>query len=385
MKITVERDTLAPALDAAMIAARTNTGLPIHSCLLLQASGGGLTIGANDRDSCIEVRLTAEVAKPGAIAVFADTLRSLVKSTPEGAQIVIESDPDKPQAALKMGRSRYALPMLPADDFPATFDFTAPDVAEFVLAADEASRLLDRPRSCCAKGKTMLMMQGLWLSHREDRLWSFGLDGYVLMALSIPAPEGLGPFTYKDGMGIDKPGIVVPTAALNGLLKALEHGGTLSTDGNIVVAQSPTMRFASKLLMNQFPDAWNAIPAPSGNRFMVDRGDFNAALKRIGAMSGKTPKLFLNVAAGADAVTMALRDGVKGSGEEYTSIGGGGAEDIKFEVNHDYMVNLLSLLSGDTVAMSLGKGAYAELLRIEDLSDPDILMCVAGFKEGAGA
>lgn len=116
MKVIVERDALAPALDTAFTCVQRKPIIPILGCFRLTADNGQLRITANDQDSAIEVSIPAEVARPGDVAVTADTLRSIVRNSQAGAQAMIDADERK--ATLRIARSRYSLSSMPTTDFP---------------------------------------------------------------------------------------------------------------------------------------------------------------------------------------------------------------------------------------------------------------------------
>jgi DNA polymerase-3 subunit beta len=116
MKFTVLRNELASALSTVMGATERTGTLQILRHILIEAADGCLGIVGTNLEMELRTEAAATVEMPGRATVPARKLYDLVKGLPEGAELRIEFEPRK--ALVKCGRSRYTLPVLPADEMP---------------------------------------------------------------------------------------------------------------------------------------------------------------------------------------------------------------------------------------------------------------------------
>src|SRR6185503_18693332 len=117
MRATVERSHLLRSLSHVhRVVERRNT-IPILSNVLIRANGGKLTLKATDLDIEITETVTSEVGQAGATTVPAHILHDIVRKLPDGAEVSLDTG-EGTQLALKSGRSRFTLQVLPETDFP---------------------------------------------------------------------------------------------------------------------------------------------------------------------------------------------------------------------------------------------------------------------------
>ena len=141
MKVTIERANLLKALNHVhRVVERRNT-IPILANVLLRAEGAELSLKATDLDMEIVDRVPAAVEQPGAATVPAHMLYDIVRKLPDGAEIALDTSTGTTMA-LKAGRARFALQMLPEADFP---DLNAGDLPVRFTLPPPSSEAADRP------------------------------------------------------------------------------------------------------------------------------------------------------------------------------------------------------------------------------------------------
>lgn len=376
MKVTVERDALAPALDMAFTCVQRKPVIPILGCFRLSAANGLLRITANDMDSAIEVSIPAEVSRSGDVAVTADTLRSIVRNSQAGAQAVIDADERK--ATLRIARSRYSLSSMPATDFPAPRAIAEDDrVVEIDMPAADVARMLARPRPFVPDPTKRAELGGLWLHQQDGRLWCFGANGYQLMAAranKAALKDEHADFSFPEEENRTSPGILIPTPTAETLARVLDGGGSIVTNGRTIVAETATIRFAGGLFRNIYPPAWRAVPEIAENRIIVDRDELQAALKRLAAVDAETAYLVVRAEAGDEMLSLSLTETASGAGEESIRIDGAapGAFHSMFQL--PVFAQVVAACVGDKLALSRDAGNPGT--RIEDGAD-DGLIAVA--------
>lgn len=119
MQFTIERGALLKALGHVQNVVERRNTIPILSNVLLSAERGQVSFSATDLDMEIVDTAEAIVSVPGQITAPAHTLYEIVRKLPDGADVELKfAAGDDPRLSVSAGRSRFALPVLPAGDFP---------------------------------------------------------------------------------------------------------------------------------------------------------------------------------------------------------------------------------------------------------------------------
>ena len=66
----------------------------------------------------------------------AHTLYDIIRKLPEGAEVSLEADGENNRVLVLAGRSKFTLPLLPADEFPVMSDEELP--CRFSLGIDDS-------------------------------------------------------------------------------------------------------------------------------------------------------------------------------------------------------------------------------------------------------
>lgn len=380
MNVIVERDALAPALDAlSKVIGRSKT-IPILNNLLFEANDNKVTITAHALDYWMSVDVPAQVQLPGEITVLSDTLRSVIKGVAAGAQVSLTTKGER--AELRAGRSRYVLPSLPAADFPPykyTFDNAA---AVFDLDGEQAKILFERPSFCTSNEETRAYLGGVYLHLIGDRLWSAATDGKKAYAAFVPAPAGADALPRalgRDASSKGSHGVIIPDTALDNIVRALATGGTVTVDANKVMAQGKAIAFGAKLIDGTYPDFWRIVPKREAPyRMLADRCDFSAAIGRLLAVSaGKAPKVRLMWSAGDDEARLTLGSAEKGEGEEFVSLFEPASGDHTAEYDPNFLMAILGAGKSERVEYTFQEHSIAAW--IADPADLDTVCVVANF------
>ena len=278
MKLTAQADALAAASKAAVgaVDAKTAKRIPVLGALLIDARENACKFVGTDLDVMIAGDCDAVTAKTGRAAVSAEALTKLLVGIAPDAEVAIETVAGGMQ--VKAGRSRYQLPALPAEDFPAAPVTTS--TTEIVLTHDEVRHLFGSTVFCVNTEDARSYLKGTYFHLDGKHLCAAATNGHRLALAStaiIPAPVALP----ANGEGT---GIIIPskTVALINKLKATEI--KLRTDNKVVEIRAHNLLISSKLIAGTFPDYRRIIPAQSSNTAKLEREALFAALKRLSAV-----------------------------------------------------------------------------------------------------
>ena len=359
MKITVQRDTLAPALAAlSRVVERRNT-IPILSNILLRAEGDRLTLRATDLDIQAETSLPCEVAEAGATTLPAHTLSDIVRKLPPEASVTLDGGGDMP-LALRAGRARFTVQSLPESDFP---NITAGEFSHrFALPAKDFAMALNQVEFAISTEETRYYLNGIHIhtlsvDGETSVLRAVATDGHRLSRLELPAPEGAA------GM----PGVIVPRKTVAELGRmAKDHDGeiVLEFSATKIRATAGSATLTSKLIDGTFPDYQRVIPAGNDKRVTLDAEPFKQAIDRVATISserGRAVKLALSDA----SLTLSVTNPDSGSATEELEPDYDG-QPIEIGFNARYLLDIVGVLGGDSIQMKLAEPGAPAIFQRRD-------------------
>ncbi len=341
MRATVERSHLLRSLGHVhRVVERRNT-IPILSNVLLRAEGGRLTLKATDLDLEITETVPAEVGQAGATTVPAHILHDIVRKLPDGAEVSLDTG-DGSQLAVKSGRSRFTLQVLPEADFP---DITTGDFPiRFTLAASAIKKLIDRTQFAISTEETRYYLNGIYLHvvtvDGTAMLRAVATDGHRLAQSQLEAPEG------SSGMA----GVIVPRKAVGEIQKLTEDPEATAdievSDTKIRVtipgSASGDVILTSKLIDGTFPDYARVIPQGNDKVLKVDRDEFKEAVDRVSTISserGRAVKLALS----DGRMVLSVNNPDSGSATEELGVDYG-SDDLEIGFNARYLLDVAERL-----------------------------------------
>ena len=124
MKLTIERSHALAALAKVTGAVPSRSTIPVLNNIRVTATDASVEFRGTDMDMESVATTTADVLAVGATTIDAGKFREIVNAAAPGSEIMLELTDDDPRMLVKSGRSRFKLPVLSADDYPAmpTYD-----------------------------------------------------------------------------------------------------------------------------------------------------------------------------------------------------------------------------------------------------------------------
>jgi len=116
VRIRLERDTLAEAVQWAARSLPTRPSVPILAGLLVRADASGVVLSSFDYETSAQITVKAEVADEGQALVSGRLLADISRSLP-GKPVDITADGN--HVELVCGSARFTLQTLPVADYPA--------------------------------------------------------------------------------------------------------------------------------------------------------------------------------------------------------------------------------------------------------------------------
>jgi DNA polymerase III subunit beta len=368
MKLTIERGALLKSLGHVQNVVERRNTIPILSNVLLEAGSNALGLTATDMDLTIIERVPVSVGANGAATVPAHTLYDIVRKLPEGSQVEIGGEGDGAQATVRAGRSKFTLPTLPREDFPATSGGDLPH--RFSVSAKELRSLIDRSKFAISTEETRYYLNGIYLHVAEapggakggGHLRAVATDGHRLARVEMAAPAGAA------GM----PGVIVPRKTVGELRKLIDE-----TEEQIEISLSDTrIRFAfdavtlsSKLIDGNFPDYQRVIPTGNDKTMTVDRRMFAEAVDRVSTIASEKSRA-VKISLKKGSMVLSASSPEYGSANEELEIVYDGSP-IEIGFNARYLLDITSQLQGSEAEFKLADAASPTLMG--DASDASAL------------
>ncbi|MEL6374607.1 MAG: DNA polymerase III subunit beta [Pseudomonadota bacterium] len=270
----------------------TRSTIPILNHVHVSASSGEVCVRGTNLDMDAVARCEADVAQDGAVALPGEILAGIVKRMPKSQMVTVSHDGEG-RAEVVCGAARYALRVLPADDFPKPRG-TA-EGATFDMPCAVLRGMIETTRYALSSGDdTRLFTLGAYLHVKDDRLAIVSNDGHRLARQSCALPAGAA----------DMPGAIIPGMAMREIHGMLDDGDVrvTVTDAEIRV-EVARLRFASVLIDTSYPPYERVIPDLSGPHITIKPRALSDALERAAVLytgtDVKAPSIGLQASNGA--------------------------------------------------------------------------------------
>lgn len=336
MTLTISAQTLAAALKGAAAIVETKNTLPILAMVRLSAFGGKLEIITTNLDVEYRQTLEADISSDFACCVDAKRLAAMASAANANISMTLEKD----ILTVKSGRSRWAAPALPVNDF-----FVMPDDTLSKPMAFSPASIIKRLLWAADTNPSRAYLSGVFLNNECGKAHLVSSNGYVMpmvqLATKWPAKA---------------PNIILA----GGFLKALpDETGTLEWDDRKARFKAGDITVVGKVIDGTFPEWQRVIPEPC-EPYAVDADDLLGAVRRVRiASDAQQRKLRITRKDGLLAVRIEGTSGFEGE-EEVTA---DCADGFECGVNADYLVGMLQALDTDAVSIEHHGAGMAMLLR----------------------
>ena len=366
MKLTIDRNALMRALSHVQAVVERRNTIPILSNILMVAEGDRLSLTATDLDIEATDAAEASIKKAGSVTAPAQTLFDVVRKLPEGSEISL--DLSESRLSISSGRSKFALPTLPASDFQTMQKEDAP--TKFDMDAAELRRLIDKTRFAISTEETRYYLNGIYLHHAKgpkgNVLRAVATDGHRLALAETEAPKGSA--TLK--------GVIVPrkcVAEARRLLDGAPETVTVEASDSKIVFRIGEAVLTSKLIDGSFPDYQRVIPKDNNRVLNVDNKSFKDAVDRVATVSAERSRS-VKLTLSPGKLTLAVSHSETGSGAEELEVDYN-SEPMEIGFNAKYLLDVASQIEAEETRIEFNDAASpARVLDTKDDGAQYVLM-----------
>ena len=367
MELTVAKKDLLKIVARMQGVAERKSTMPVLANVLLAADGpSGMRLAATDLYLSLLGRVTADVSKPGSVAVSAKDLFDRVKMMPDGPVVIATQDNATTTLKASGSARRYTLRGMPGEDFPPL-----PQPAEgsptLALDVEVLSELIQKTYFSISTDETRAHLNSALFEWEGDTVRMVTTDGHRLSKVDVKVAGRQASAT-----------MLIPLKAIHELRRLCDEmmgeGPTTNAEGEkkkpeLLITQSGSsaffqgagMMFSVKLVDAQFPPYSQVIPQSSDKVVRAPRGAFAEALKAVSvAASERTGGVKFSLTKGSLRITSESPESGDGFDEIPVEYAG---PNMSIGFNAKYFLDVLASVTDDEVEISLSGELDPAVLR----------------------
>jgi len=370
MKVQLDRDVLADAVQWVARNLPLRPSLPILAGLMMTAEADHITLSGFDYETSARVTVPAAVDEPGTALVSGRLLAEISRSLP--AQPVKFEMVDQ-TLTVRCGAVRFALQILPVVDYPEL-----PLMPEATGWIDSRGLADAVGQVVVAAGRDELLpvFTGVRLEFENDRLSLLATDRYRMALKEI----SWSPAARQITVSALVPGKVLAETAksmtqgekVTVSLSGTAQGGLIGFSGG---DESANRQITTRLLDGEFPKVRHLMNIPGDLIVRLNTAALAAAVKRVALVAERNTALRLIV--GEDTVTLEASTGDQAHASEtidaLVNVPGGGEQVLEQAgFNPHYLADVLSVIDAPYVHLAFsGPGKPCLMMALDDLlGDP---------------
>ncbi len=358
MKFVISREALLKPLNLVAGVVERRQTLPILSNVMLVLEGNQLSITGTDLEVELmgRVQLEQAPAEAGEITVPARKLTDICKSLPDGSDIEFIQDDQK--VIIKSGRSRFTLSSLAATDFPNVEQ--GPGSQEFTVKQGDLKRLIDRTSFAMAQQDVRYYLNGMLWEVQSGQLRVVATDGHRLAVCTLAAAINS---SEKLQVILPRKGVI----ELARLLISENDDVDVVIGSNHIRATTEEYTFTSKLVDGKFPDYDRVLPKSSTKAIFGSRDELRQAFSRAAILSNEKYR-GVHLRLSDNSIQINANNPEQEEAEETVSVDYKG-ETLEIGFNVSYLLDVLGVLSGSSIKLSLSDANSSALLEEAEESD----------------
>lgn len=329
MKLTIDPKLFAELVTWAARSLPQRPVVPVLSGLLLEADADQLTVSAFDYDLSVRGHTTADIAEPGRILLPGRVLAEVAKSLPTISFVELAAN-DR-EATLTCGRSEFALPTMPADDFPT---LPEPPAAVGTIDGSSLAVAVQQIAVACSRDDSVPMLFGIRVDANGDQLTLAATDRYRIAVRDL-AWQPNGDQTL---------GQLIPGRTLHDIAKTLHGEVTISLNNQLAAFSCADRITTARLIAEPFIDYRARVTLDATTTATINADHLASAVKRV-ALVADRDNASIRLSFTSDQVVVRAGDASIGRGSEVVECGLDG-DDIEIAFQSQFLLDSLAGIDG---------------------------------------
>ena len=309
MKIRLERDVLAEAVQWAARSLPVRPSVPILAGLLVRADAEGVTFSSFDYETSAQIRVKAEVSDEGQVLVSGRLLSDISRSLPPKP---VDISCDDSRMELVCGSARFTLQTLPVTDYPS---LPAMPESTGTVPSDVFAQAVAQVVVAAGRDELLPVFTGVRVEIEGDTISLLATDRYRM---------ALKELSWSPGSTQISASALVPAKVLNETSRSMTAGEqvTLSlasgTSGDGIIGfeghgAAGDRQTTTRLLDGEFPKVRHIMNTAALMNVRVNTGDCIAAAKRVALVAERNTSLRMLIGDGVVTLEAATGDQAQAS------------------------------------------------------------------------
>ncbi len=364
MKFIVSSSSLLKHLQQISGVINANTVLPILEDFLFEIQDKKLTVVATDLETVMRVQMDVESKTNGKVCIPAKILLDSLKNI---ADQPLTFNIDKSFAVeITSDNGKYKVMGENPDNFPK--EPAADDTNSFTMHSTALLTGINKTLFAVSNDDLRPAMTGVFFELTKDSVQFVATDAHRLVR-----------YKRTDTKGTKTESFIVPKKPLNLLKNALpdnEDELTISYNSNHLFVNHGSTQMICRLIDARFPDYKVVIPADNPYSLIVNKDDFQNALRRVNVFSNKSTNQVALSITGSELQMAAQDVDFSFEGNERMNCQYDG-EDLQIAFNAKFLIEMLNAADTDDVKLELSTPTKAGLIKpTEQAEGEELLMLV---------
>lgn len=364
MKFIVSSSGLLKQLQQIAGVINANTVLPILEDFLFEVEKNKLSVVATDLETVMRIQMDIEAKDTGKVCIPAKILLDSLKNISD--QPLTFTIDKNFGIEITSDNGKYKVMGENPDNFPK--EPTADDTTSFTSTSSALITAISKTLFAVSNDDLRPAMTGVFFELDKKGMQCVATDAHRLVRykrtdISCPKNDSF----------------IVPKKPLNLLRTALPANDdeiTINYNSNHLFVKHGTTQMSCRLIDARFPDYKVVIPTDNPYKLIVNKNDFQGALRRVSIFSNKsTNQVALNIA-GSELELMAQDVDFSFEGDERMKCQYDG-EDLVIAFNAKFLIEMLSAAESEEIRIELSTPTKAGIIKpMEQDENEELLMLV---------
>jgi len=364
MKFIVSSSSLLKHLQQISGVINSNTVLPILEDFLFEIENKKLTIVATDLETVMRVQMEVESKDNGRVCIPSKILMDSLKNL---ADQPLTLDIDKNFAVeITSDSGKYKVMGENPDNFPK--EPMADDTTAFTMPSSALVTGINKTLFAVSSDDLRPAMTGVFFELTPNSIQFVATDAHRLVR-----------YKRTDVVCPKTENFIVPKKPLSLLKNALPNNNdelTISYNSNHLFVTHGTTQLICRLIDARFPDYKVVIPTDNPYKLVVNKNDFQGALRRVSVFSNKSTNQVALSISGSELQMSAQDVDFSFEGNERMSCQYDG-EDLQIAFNARFLIEMLNAAETPEVKVELATSTKAGILKPTEVQEnEDLLMLV---------
>lgn len=364
MKFIVSSSSLLKHLQQISGVINSNTVLPILEDFLFEIEDKKLTIVATDLETVMRVQMEVESKANGKVCIPAKILIDSLKNIPD--QPLTFSIDKNFAIEITSDNGKYKVMGENPDNFPK--EPVADDTNSFNISSNALLTAINKTLFAVSNDDLRPAMTGVYFELHKDAIQFVATDAHRLVRFkktNVKCPK--------------EDNFIAPKKPLNLLKNALPDNDdelTINYNASHLFVTHGSTQLICRLIDARFPDYKVVIPTDNPYKLLVQKADFQSALRRVSVFSNKSTNQVALSISGSELQLAAQDVDFSFEGNERMSCQYDG-EDLQIAFNAKFLIEMLNAANSDEVKIELSTSTKAGIIKpTEQAEEEELLMLV---------